>query len=186
MGRGELFIMDSKTSTRKLLTLSTLLLILAACATATPYKAYMGEPRQDMQLSTVEGRSFRRTDIINRYTDTVRFMEVDGIPVQNSEQYRAIQISPGFHDIKVYFSWDLGSRRGLAPAMLDYARNRDNLSRTLRFNARAGESYTVMAKPVFSENKQDITTLAHVDFWVEDQQGIEIVSREDGRYTPSK
>ncbi len=174
--------MITVTSTRKLITLSAALLILAACATATPYKAYMGDLRQDMQLSTVEGRSFRRTEIINRYTDTVRFMEVDGIPIQNSEQYRAIQISPGFHDIRVYFSWDLGSRRGLAPAMLDYARNRENLSRTLRFNARAGESYTVMATPVFNQSKQDITTLSHVDFWVEDQQGNEIVSREDGRY----
>ncbi len=181
--------MASVTSTGKVLILSALLLILAACSTAITdkvYKAYKGELRQDMRLSTVEGSSFRRTDIINRYTDTVRFMQVDDIPVQNSEQYHAIQISPGFHAIKVYFSWDLGSRRGLAPAMLDYARRRDNLSRTLRFNAQAGGSYTVMARPVFNEDKQDITTLAHVDFWVEDQQGNEIVSREDGRYRSGK
>lgn len=152
----------------------------------TPYKAYLGELREDMHLSTIEGRSFRRTDIINRYTDTVRFMEVDGIPVQNSEQYHAIHITPGLHDIKVYFSWDLGSRRGLAPAMLDYARNRESLNRTLRFNARAGEFYIVMANPVFTEDKRHITTLSHVDFWIEDQQGNEIVPREDGLYIASQ
>lgn len=166
------------------LLLSTLLLTLAACTAPTPYKAYFGDPRQDMRLSTVEGGSFVRTDLLNRYIDTIRFTEVDGTPVTNSDQHRAIQITPGFHDIKVYFSWDLGSLRGLAPAMVDYSKNRENISRTLRFNARAGEAYSVMANPVFSDSRHDITTLSHVDYWVEDEDGIEVVSKEAGRYQP--
>jgi len=124
--------------------------------------------------------------MLNRYTDTVNFMEVDGIPVMNSNQYRAMQIEPGLHEIKVYFSWDLGVQRGLAPAMVDYARHEENISRTLRFNAQAGEEYTVMAGLVFNGKKHDITTLCHVDFWIEDQVGNEIVSRENGRYIPNQ
>ncbi|GJM12281.1 MAG: hypothetical protein DHS20C12_06840 [Pseudohongiella sp.] len=170
------------TNTYKLLAISTLLLSLVACAAPAPYKAYFGDPRQDMQLSTVRGASFVRTDLLNRYIDTIRFIEVDEIPVTNSDQHRSIQITPGFHDIKVYFSWDLGSLRGLAPAMVDYSKTREDISRTLRFNARAGETYLVMANPVFNDSRHDITTLSHVDFWVEDEDGIEIVSKEDGRY----
>ena len=176
--------MTIATNMHKTLLLSSLLLTLAACAAPTPYKAYFGDPRQDMQLSTVQGRSFVRTDLLNRYIDTIRFIEVDEIPVTNSDQYRSIQIAPGFHDIKVYFSWDLGSLRGLAPAMVDYSKSRENISRTLRFNARPGETYSVMANPVFNDSRHDITTLAHVDFWVENEDGYEIVSKEAGRYQP--
>ncbi|MDB9968216.1 hypothetical protein OAE08_00905 [Gammaproteobacteria bacterium] len=43
--------------------------------------------------------------MLNRYLDIIRFIEVDGIPITNSDQHRSIQITPGFHDIKVYFSW---------------------------------------------------------------------------------
>ncbi len=172
------------TTARKTVLISTLLLFLAACAAPAPYKAYFGDPRQDMQLATVQGGSFIRTELLNRYLDTIRFIEVDDIPVTNSDQYRAIQIAPGFHDIRVYFYWDLGSLRGLAPAMVDYSRTRDTISRTLRFNARAGENYTVMATPHFNDARHDITTLTHVDFWVEDEEGHEIVSKEDGRYKP--
>lgn len=166
--------------------LSMLLLTLAACAAPRPYKAYFGDLRQDMQLSTVQGGSFIRVELLNRYIDTIRFMEVDDIPVTNSDQHRSIQIEPGFHDIKVYFSWDLGSLRGLAPAMVDYSKNRDNISRTLRFNARAGETYSVMASPVFDDSRRDITSLSYVDFWVENEDGNEVVSKEAGRYQPEQ
>ena len=174
--------MTTSTNVHKTLLLSTLLLTLAACAGPTPYKAYFGDPKRDMQLSTVQGRNFVRTDLLNRYIDTIRFIEVDEIPVTNSDQHRSIQISPGYHDITVYFSWDLGNLRGLAPAMVDYSKTRENISRTLRFNARAGEAYSVMADPVFNDRRHDITTLDHVNFWVLDEDGNEIVSREAGRY----
>lgn len=177
--------MTIRKNTSKTLLLSVLL-GLAACSAPAPYKAYFGDPRQDMQLSTVKGASFVRTDLLNRYIDTIRFIEVDEIPVTNSDQHRSIQIAPGFHDIKVYFSWDLGSLRGLAPAMMDYSKTRENISRTLRFNARAGESYSVMADPVFNDSRHDITTLSHVNFWVENEDGIEIVSKEAGRYQPEQ
>jgi hypothetical protein len=178
--------MTNAANAHKTLLLSTLLLTLAACAAPTPYKAYFGDPRQDMQLSTVQGRNFVRTDLLNRYIDTIRFIEVDEIPVTNSDQHRSIQIAPGFHDIKVYFSWDLGSLRGLAPAMVDYSKTRENISRTLRFNARAGEAYSVMANPVFNDSRHDITTLSYVDFWVENEDGNEVVSKEAGRYQPQQ
>jgi hypothetical protein len=158
---------------------------VAGCAgVASPYKAYLGEARQDLQLSTLAGSSYQRTDLINRYVDNVRFMSVDEISIENSQQYHSIQITPGYHEVRVYFSWDLGSRRGLGPAMVDYARTRDHVSRTLHFNARAGESYAINAQPFFSSPRQDITTLSHVDFWVVDANGIEIVTPEQGRYSP--
>ena len=176
--------MTSTASAQKTLPLSALLLILAACTAGTPYKAYFGDSSQDMQLATVQGGSFIRVDMLNRYLDTIRFIEVDGIPVTNSDQHRSIQIRPGFHDIKVYFSWDLGSQRGLAPAMVDYSKNRENISRTLRFNARAVESYSVMATPMFDDSRHNISSLSYVDFWVENDEGVEIFSKEAGRYQP--
>lgn len=171
-------------SMRKKLLFSLLLFSLVACTAPAPYKAYFGDPRADMQLSTIEGGSFVRTDLLNRYMDTIRFIEVDDFPVINSDQHRSIQTAPGYHDVKVYFYWDLGGQRGLAPAMVDYARARDNISRTLHFNARAGETYKVLANPVFDGDRHDITTLSHVDFWLEDEDGNEIVSKEAGRYNP--
>ena len=89
------------------------------------------------------------------------------------------------HSLRVYFFWDLGNQRGLAQALVSYSSTRDTLSRTLRFNARAGERYTVRAQPVFNEAREEITTLQHVDFWVVDGQGNQIVSREAGRYVPA-
>lgn len=176
--------MITATKLCKTLLLSILLSGLVACAAPAPYKAYFGEPREDMQLSVVAGGSFVRTELLNRYIDTIRFLEVDGIPVTNSDNHRAIQITPGFHDIRVYFFWDMGSLRGLATAMVDYSRTRETVSRVLNFNARAGETYTVMANPVFNDTRHDITTLDHVNFWVVDEDGNEIVSREEGRYIP--
>ena len=73
--------MTSTANAQKTLPLSALLLILAACTAGTPFKAYFGEPRQDMQLATVYGGSFIRVEMLNRYLDTVRFIEAIGIPV---------------------------------------------------------------------------------------------------------
>ncbi|MDP6536649.1 MAG: hypothetical protein QGG02_10050 [Gammaproteobacteria bacterium] len=170
----------------RFLLLVCVMMAMTGCAgIALPYKAYLGEIRQDLQLSTLAGSSYQRVDMINRYVDTVRFMSVDEISIQNSQQYDSIQIEPGFHEVRVYFSWDLGVQRGLAPAMVDYARTRDHVSRTLRFNARAGESYSVNAQPFFDSPSRNITTLSHVDFWVVDANGTEIVTQEQGRYIPS-
>lgn len=137
-----------------------------------------------MQVSTVEGAQFLRQDWLNRYVDAVRFAQVDYTPIDNSVAFDRLEIEPGYHDITVYFYWDMGSARGLAPALVSYAATRDTLSRTLRFNARAGESYQVMAEPHFNSERHDITTLTHVDFWVVDSAGNEIVSRDEGRYSP--
>ena len=179
--------MSITATARKKFMILPILAILSSCVGITgAYKAYVGEPRPDMQLSLVEGAQFNRQDWLNRYIDTVRFSGVDGNPIEFSDGYSAIQIVPGFHDLRVYFNWDLGSQRGLAPALVQYASSRDSLSRTLRFNALAGENYTVRAQPVFSEGRRDVTTLLYVDFWVEDRRGNEIVTREQGRYLPAR
>ncbi|MDB9968215.1 hypothetical protein OAE08_00900 [Gammaproteobacteria bacterium] len=68
--------------------------------------------------------------------------------------------------------------------MVDYSKNRENISRTLRLNVRAGESYSVMATPVFDDIRHNITSLSDVDFWVENDEGAEVVSKETGRYQP--
>jgi len=159
--------------------------VLGGCLSGGAYQAYSGERRSDMQVATLEGAQFLRQDWLNRYIDAVRFSQVDDLTIDNSVLYNRLEITPGYHDITVYFYWDMGSARGLAPALVSYAASRDSLSRTLRFNARAGERYRVLAEPSFSADRQDITTLTHVDFWVEDSAGNAIVSRREGRYVPS-
>lgn len=159
--------------------------MLSACSTDIGvYKAYLGTPRADLQVAQVSGAQFIRTDWINRYIDAVRFLAVDDMIIENPEEFRSIQIKPGYHDLKVYFSWDTGSQRGLAPALVNYAASRDTMNRTLRFNALSGERYTVQAEPVFNSRRNEITDLLYVDFWIEDRAGNEIVSRESGRYLP--
>ncbi len=178
-------IMSNPLNSRNYLLLLGMSVLLAGCASEyVPYKAYLGEPRNELQVSTLIGSSYQRVDLINRFTDTVRFMSVDQFSIVDSDRHASIQITPGFHEVRVYFSWDIGRQRGLAPAMVDYARTRDHVSRTLRFNARAGETYTVNAQPYFSAPREAITTLDHVDFWILDADGIEIVTREQGRYIP--
>jgi hypothetical protein len=158
--------------------------MLLSCAGLASYKAYEGRVLPSMQLSVVEGDQYIRREWINRYTDGIRFTAVDGNAVENNTEHNIIEITPGFHNLRVYYLWDLGSQRGLGPALVNYSTSRDTLSRTLRFNALAGASYMVKAQPYFDSNRQDITTLSHVDFWVEDQRGNEIVTRADGRYIP--
>ena len=76
----------------------------------------------------------------------------------------------------------MGSARELAPAPVSYSAAREPLSRVLRIEAAAGEVYWVMAEPQFSSDRQDITTLSHVNFWVEDSNGATVVSRARGSY----
>lgn len=174
--------LDSNLKNYVLVILATM---LTGCLSGTTYQVYEGEPRSSLQVATLEGSQFLRQDWLNRHVDAVRFSQVDGVTIDNSVAYNRLEIEPGFHNIMVYFYWDMGSARGLAPALVSYAATRESLSRTLRFNALAGEIYRVMAAPYFNADRQDITTLTHVDFWVEDEDGNEIVTREQGRYVPA-
>ena len=178
-------IMQTDLRKIKILIVASLILMLNQCiSTPEPYKGYLGEERSAQQLALLRGAKFSRQDWLNRYVDTIRFMSVDGSSIENSERYDELQLAPGFHDVMVYFSWDTGSQRGLAPAMVNYASSRDTVSRALRFNALAGEIYYVKGEPVFNSTVQDITTLAHVNFWVEDDEGNMIVTPEEGKYVP--
>ncbi len=167
------------------ITLIALLSSLTACVGGTAYRLYEGDPRPSSSVAVLEGAQFLRQDWLNRYVDSVRFSSVDEVMVDNNVAYNRIEIEPGVHDIHVYFYWDMGTARGLAPALVSYAASRDTLSRTLRFEARAGQVYRVMAEPHFSSERQDITSLSHVDFWIEDEYGNEVVSRREGNYFPS-
>ncbi|MEX0619120.1 MAG: hypothetical protein WDZ76_00535 [Pseudohongiellaceae bacterium] len=159
-------------------------LLLQCAVPAGAYKGYRGEERPVDQLALVRGEVYSRLDWINRFDDAVRFFSVDGRAIENSERFRTIRVTPGSHDIRVYFSWDMGNRRGLAPALVTYAANRESMSRTLTLTVEAGEEYLVRAEPVFDSEIQDITTLSYVDFWVVDSDDNIVVSREEGRYRP--
>jgi len=170
-----------------LLTLLPKLLVLAllsGCAGSYTYKAYLGAPRETLQVAKIKGSQYVRRDTINRYVDAVKFYGIDGKSIENSLGYNVVEVAPGFHDVAVYFYWDMGSQKGLASALVSYASSRESLNRTLRFNARVGMTYSVKAKPFFTGDEEDITSLSHVDFWIEDQNGIVIVSKEAGRYQP--
>lgn len=174
----------SKSLLNMLRLLSVAVLVTACSTNVGVYKAYTGNPKEELQVARINGAQIVRTDWINRYVDVVRFLTVDDKPIENPEEFNAVQIDPGYHDLKVYFSWDMGSQRGLAPALVNYASNRDTMSRTLRFNALSGERYTVHAEPVFTPDGNSVTDLLYVDFWIEDREGNEVVSRESGRYVP--
>lgn len=162
------------------------LAVLNACNTvAGPYKAYEGPVLTDDQVALLEGARFLRTDWINRLNDSIRFMSVDGRPIDYAERFSAIHVAPGVHDITVYFSWDMGSQRGLAPALVTYAANRNTMNRTLRVTVEAGKTYIVKGDPVFLGKRRDITSLQYVDFWIEDEAGNTVVSRKDGAYIAS-
>lgn len=160
------------------------LLLLSGCAGSYTYKAYLGAPRETLKVATITGFQYSRRDSINRYMDSVKFSGIDRKPIENSSGYTSVEVAPGFHDVSVYYYWDMGSQKGLASALVSYASERDSLNRTLRFNARGGMTYSVKAKPTFTGDNEDITSLSHVDFWIEDQNGIEIVSKEAGLYKP--
>jgi hypothetical protein len=159
---------------------------ISSCSSSLTYRAYLGEPKAALRVSLIRGSQYTRQDSINRYVDAVKFASIDGVEIDDSRSFKSLEVEPGFHDLEVYFYWDMGSQRGLAPALVSYAMSKENLSRKLRFNARAGMEYVVKAQPYFEQSlKEDITTLSHVDFWVEDMNGIEIVSKAAGRYDPS-
>lgn len=161
-----------------------LAMLLAACAGSGTYRAYQGE-RSDLSVAVIAGENYMRQDWLNRYVDSVRFQRIDDTVIEESIVYNRIEVAPGFHEVGVYFYWDLGNQRGLAQALVQYAATRASLSRTLRFNARAGERYTVQAQPVFGQGPREIANLSHVNFWVEDSDGNIIVTREQGRYVPN-
>lgn len=160
-------------------------LLLAGCAGSGSYRAYEGE-RSDLSVAVIAGENYLRQDWLNRYVDSVRFQRVDDTPIEESLIYNRVEVAPGFHEVEVYFYWDLGNQRGLAQALVQYAATRESLSRTLRFNARAGERYTVRAEPVFDQGPREISNLSHVNFWVEDDGGNVIVTREQGQYSPGQ
>ena len=161
-----------------------LLTLLTACLANITYQAYPGERLPAAQVATIEGARLLRQQWLNRYVDAVRFAQLDDITIDNNMAWSRLEVMPGYHEVTVYFYWDMGSARGLAPALVSYTASRESLSRTLGFMARGGQSYRVFAAPHFSAERQDITTLTHVDFWIEDQAGNEVVSREAGRYIP--
>lgn len=164
-----------------------LLLLLTSCASVqVPYKAYRGEARPLAELARVKGDVFYRQDWLNSYVDAVRFYRVDGREIENSRAYEEILLLPGARDIDVYYSWDMGARIGLAPALVNYAATRDTTSRTLTLQVQAGRSYSVKAEPVFNGSPGDIESLSYVDFWVEDDTGRVVVSREEGRSRPAQ
>jgi hypothetical protein len=171
---------------RRLLLLPLLLTLLACSAVQIPYKAYVGAERPATALALVRGDFFYRKDFLNSYVDAVRFQRVDDQVIENSRAWGEVQMMPGARELEVYYSWDMGARIGLAPAMVSYASSREAISRTLRFNVEAGRQYAVKAQPVFNGNPGDIGSLVHVDFWVEDDRGRVVLSREEGRYKPAQ
>ena len=170
---------------RTVLLISSLVLFSSCASIELPYKAYGGEARPATELALVKGGYFYRQDWLNSYADAVRFLSVDGREVVNSRAHEELLLSPGQRELEVYYSWDMGARIGLAPALVSYAAHRDSVSRTLSLKAEAGRTYSVKAEPVFSGNPSDIMALAYVDFWVEDDRGRVVLSREEGRYRPA-
>ena len=171
---------------RRLLLLPLLLALLACSSVQLPYKAYRGDERPATALALVRGDFFYRKDFLNSYVDAVRVQRVDDHIIENSRAWGEVQMMPGDRELEVYYSWDMGARIGLAPALVSYASSREAISRTLRFNVEAGRQYAVKAEPVFNGNPGDIGSLVHVDFWVEDDRGRVVLSREEGRYKPAQ
>jgi len=157
--------------------------LLTSCVVIeTPYRAYDGEERPLAELALVRGDYYYRKDWLNSYVDAVRFQRVDEHVIENSRAWDEVLMSPGEHEVEVYYYWDMGARMGLAPAIANYARSRDTVSRTLTFNAEPGKTYMVKAAPKLSGSPGDITSLDYVDFWIEDGDGQVILSRAEGRF----
>ena len=134
-----------------------------------------------MQSAVIRGGEQVRTDLMNRYVDMVRFLRVDEHRLASTDKVGAVEVPAGQHEIEVYYSWDHGSQRGLAPALVDHALAQVEVRRVLRFEAMPGETYTVQAEPRFQGERQNITTLSHVEFWVEDEAGAVVVSANTRR-----
>ncbi len=156
---------------------------LSACTIIdVPYRAYDGVELPLSQLALVKGDFYYRKDWLNSYVDAVRFQRVDDHDIENSRAWGEVLMQPGLRELEVYYSWDMGARIGLAPALANYASSRETVSRTLQFRAEPGKTYSVKAEPVFSGNPGDIASLDYVDFWVEDSEGRIVLSREEGRF----
>ncbi len=181
-----LFARFSRPLTRWLLLPPLLALLLGCSASQPPYKAYEGAERPAAALALVRGDFYYRKDFLNSYVDAVRFQRVDNLVIENSRAFEQVLLAPGTREVEVYYSWDMGARIGLAPALVSYASSREAISRTLRLTVEAGRQYAVKAEPVFDGNPGDIGSLQHVDFWVEDDRGRVILSREEGRYRPER
>lgn len=163
-----------------------LLVVLFSCSSSqVPYKGYAGDERPASALALVRGDFFYRKDFLNSYVDAVRFQRVDNHVIENSRAWAEVLLAPGARELEVYYSWDMGARIGLAPALVSYASSREAISRTLHLNVEAGRRYAVKAEPVFNGNPGVIGSLVHVDFWVEDDAGRVVLSREEGRYKPA-
>lgn len=157
-------------------------LLLSSCAVVDiPYVAYDGGERPRSELALLKGDYYYRKDWLNSYVDAVRFHRVDKYNIENSRAWDEVLVQPGLQTIEVYYSWDMGARMGLAPAIASYAASREALSRSLQFHAEAGKSYAVKAAPVFSGSTGDITSIDYVDFWVEDSDGRVVLSRDEAR-----
>ena len=152
---------------------------MTAClSNAGAFKTYVGELGSSVQAAVIRGGQLVRSDLMNRYVDVVCFLRVDEVELKSGEQVAAVEVVPGLREIEVYYSWDHGSQRGLGAALVDYAASQTSVSSVLRFNAQAGETYTVRAEPTFKGERRDITTLSYVDFWIEDAAGSAVVPTE--------
>lgn len=148
---------------------------------SSTFTATVGELGGSVQSAMIRGGEMVRTDLMSRYVDMVRFLRVDDHRLASTDKIGAVEVPAGQHEIEVYYSWDHGSQRGLAPALVDYALAQAEVRRVLRFDAQPGETYTVQAEPKFQGERRDITTLSHVEFWVEDQAGTVVASADSRR-----
>lgn len=171
--------------TGRTLAITAAALVLTSCSvTETPYRAYAGDERPASELALVRGDYFYRKDWLNTYVDAVRFQRIDEHVIENSRAWDEILVSPGEREVEVYYYWDMGARMGLAPAIANYASSRESVSRILKFNAERGKIYEVKAAPKLIGSPGEITSLDHVDFWVEDSEGHIVLSRAEGRFQP--
>ena len=155
---------------------------LVSCTSmSSTFTATVGELGGSVQSAMIRGGEMVRTDLMSRYVDMVRFLRVDDHRLASTDKIGAVEVPAGQHEIEVYYSWDHGSQRGLAPALVDYALAQAEVRRVLRFDAQPGETYTVQAEPKFQGERRDITTLSHVEFWVEDQAGTVVASADSRR-----
>jgi hypothetical protein len=162
-----------------------LLTVLCACAANTPpYKAYAGVDRPSTELALVRGDFHFRKDWLNSYIDVVRVQRVDDLLIENSRARAEVQLLPGMRELEVYYAWDMGARVGLATALVNYASSRESVSRILRFHAEPGKEYAIKAEPIFSGGPGGLASLLEIDFWIEDGDGLVVLSREQGRFQP--
>ena len=155
---------------------SLLSVVAVGCGTAGPHRACSVDQLSVYSVTTLEGPQHLHQDWVNRYIDVMRFALVDRNVIVDNAEHEPIKIISGSHETAVYFCREMGSARGLAAALVAYAAARESMSRTLRFEPSAGEVFRAMAEPKFSFFRQDVTTLSHVNLWVEDLNGSASVS----------